>query len=151
MAKNIRHIGIVVKNLKESLRFYRECLGFDIVKQMEESGPYIEKLLDLPDAAVTTVKMALSGSGSMIELIHFHLPAVGQRSPRLNDCGPTHFSLTVDNIDTEYARLREAGVAFISSPKVSPDGYAKVAFCRAPEGTLIELVEVLAPRKGASS
>ena len=34
-------------------------------------------------------------------------------------------------------------IQFNSSPQISPDGYAKVVFCRAPEGTMIELVEVL--------
>ena len=35
------------------------------------------------------------------------------------------------------------GVEFISTPKVSEDGGVKVAFCKAPEGTHIELVELL--------
>lgn len=34
-------------------------------------------------------------------------------------------------------------IEFISPPQVSPDSYAKVAFCQAPEGTYIELVELL--------
>jgi hypothetical protein len=46
-------------------------------------------------------------------------------------------------LNAEYNRLKDEGVSFNSPPQLSPDGYAKVTFCRAPEGTFIELVEVL--------
>ena len=36
--KNIRHTGIVVKNLNKSLNFYKNLLGFKIKKRMIESG-----------------------------------------------------------------------------------------------------------------
>ena len=47
MIKDIRHTGIVVIDLDESLRFYRDLLGFQIAKQMEESGNYIDNILSL--------------------------------------------------------------------------------------------------------
>ncbi len=59
------------------------------------------------------------------------------------DFGFTLIAFTVDDLDREYERLRAAGVAFNARPQTSPDGYAKVTFCRDPEGNLIELVEVL--------
>ncbi|MBI3088771.1 MAG: VOC family protein, partial [Candidatus Colwellbacteria bacterium] len=57
--------------------------------------------------------------------------------------GCTHVAFTVANLDKEYKRLTEAGIVFNSPPQLPPDGYAKVAFCKDPDGTLIELVEVL--------
>ena len=42
-----------------------------------------------------------------------------------------------------YNRLVEAGVYFNSPPQLSPDGFAKVTFCKDPDGSLIELVEEL--------
>ena len=59
------------------------------------------------------------------------------------EIGIAHIAFTVDDVNAAYDRLKNEGVSFISAPKVSPDGYAKVAFCRAPEGTFVELVEVL--------
>jgi len=55
----------------------------------------------------------------------------------------SHIALAVKDIDGEYERLRKEAVVFMSNPVLSPDGYAKVAFCRAPEGTFVELVEVI--------
>ncbi|MBU2044101.1 MAG: VOC family protein [Candidatus Omnitrophica bacterium] len=142
MVKNIRHTGIVVKNLEKSLAFYRDLLGFKVERQMEEKGGYIDKVLALEGVSVTTVKMK-APDGEMIELLEYHSHLQEIEVDQITDIGIRHVAFTVDNLDSEYQRLKDAGIFFNSRPEVSPDGYAKVAFCRAPEGTFIELVEVL--------
>ncbi len=142
MIKDIRHTGIVVANLEESLLFYRDILGFQIVKQMEETGSYIDNISSLQNVKVTTVKM-ISPSNQLIELLKYHSHPARQNMYEIFRIGPSHIAFTVDDIDFEYRRLKDKGVQFNSPPQLSPDGYAKVTFCRAPEGTLIELVEVL--------
>lgn len=142
MVKNIRHTGIVVDNLAKSLAFYRDLLGFKVEKQMEEKGSYIDKVLALEAVCLTTVKMK-SPDGAMIELLEYHSHSQEAEVDQINDIGIRHLAFSVDNLDSEYQRLKAAGIFFNSQPQVSPDGYAKVAFCRAPEGTFIELVEVL--------
>jgi glyoxylase I family protein len=142
MVKAIRHAGIVTEDLDASLHFYQDLLGLKIARQTEESGAFIDHILGLGGAKVTTVKMA-AGDGQMVELLSYHSCRGKQVRRDINDTGLTHIAFTVDNLDSEYYRLRDKGVVFISCPQVSPDGYAKVAFCKAPEGTFIELVEVL--------
>lgn len=142
MIKNIRHTGIVVVDLEASLCFYRDLLGFQIAKKMEESGDYIDNVLSLFHTRVTTVKM-ISPSGQMIELLKYHSHPAAQRRREIFEIGVSHIAFSVDDLDTEYRRLEKEGIQFNSPPQLSPDGYAKVAFCKAPEGTLIELVEVL--------
>jgi hypothetical protein len=41
-----------------------------------------------------------------------------------------------------YSDFLNEGIKFISAPEISKDGNVKVAFCKAPEGTHIELVEL---------
>jgi len=142
MIKDIRHTGIVVVDLEASLYFYRDLLGFQIAKQMEESGDYIDNISSLRNVKVTTVKLT-SQSGQMIELLKYHSHPAEQKMPEICEIGISHIAFTVDNLDIEYKRLKDKGIKFNSPPQLSPDGYAKVTFCRAPEGTLIELVEVL--------
>ena len=142
MIKDIRHTGIVVIDLEESLYFYRDLLGFQIVKQMEEMGDYIDNISSLRNIKVTTVKMT-SPSGQMIELLKYHSHPAEQRRREICEIGISHIAFTVDDLDIEYGRLKDKGIQFNSSPQLSPDSYAKVTFCRAPEGTLIELVEVM--------
>lgn len=142
MIRNIRHTGIVVADLEKSLGFYTSLLGFKVAKQMDESGSYIDNMLKMKDVKVTTVKMT-TPDGQMIELLHFQSHPGKHEKRELADIGLSHFALTVDDLDREYERLKEAGVSFNGPPQRSPDGFAKVTFCRAPEGTYIELVEEL--------
>lgn len=142
MIKNMRHTGIVVDDLEASLNFYRDLLGFQIAKQMEESGDYIDNMSSLSNVKVTTVKMT-SSFGHMIELLKYHSHPAEKKQREICEIGISHIAFTVDSLDMAYDRLKGAGVPFNSLPQLSPDGYAKVTFCRAPEGTLIELVEVL--------
>lgn len=142
MVINIRHTGIVVEDLDKSLEFYINKLGFKIIKQMNETGSFIGQILGIKDLSVTTVKMILKNQ-QMIELLDFTSHKKEPKNRFINDIGPTHIALTVRSLDTLYKDFMNDGIKFISSPKVSPDSYAKVAFCRAPEGTYIELVELL--------
>ncbi len=142
MIKNIRHTGIVVKDLEASLQFYRDLLGFQIGKQMEEAGDYIDNMLALNKVKVTTVKMS-APDGQMLELLEYHSHPREQETREICQIGISHVAFTVDNLEQEYDRLKSKGILFNAPPQLSPDGYAKVTFCRAPEGTFIELVEVL--------
>ena len=142
MIKDIRHTGIVVDDLEASLHFYSDLLGFQIVKQMEEAGDYIDNISSLRKVKVTTVKIT-SPSGQMIELLKYNSHPIEQKTREISEIGISHIAFTVDNLDMEYERLKGKEIQFNSPPQLSPDGYAKVTFCRAPEGTLIELVEIL--------
>lgn len=142
MIKDIRHTGIVIMDLEASLHFYCDLLGFQVAKQMEEAGDYIDNISSLRNVKVTTVKLT-SPTGQMIELLKYHSHPAEQKMREICEIGISHIAFTVDDLDIEYERLRGKGIQFNSTPQLSPDGYAKVTFCRAPEGTLIELVEVL--------
>ena len=142
MIKKIRHTGIVVRDLDISMHFYCDLLGFKITRQLDESGAYVDNMLSLDQVRVATVKMA-APDGQMIELLKFHTHLNEQKPRDINNVGITHIAFEIDDLSDEYNRLKDEGVPFNSPPQLTPDGYAKVAFCRAPEGTFIELVEVL--------
>jgi catechol 2,3-dioxygenase-like lactoylglutathione lyase family enzyme len=141
----VRHVGIVVRDLERSLAFYRGLLGFEIVRAMDEQGPFIDAIVGMPDVKVRTVKLAAPGDSAQIELLAFENPApeIGP-APPLRRVGPTHVALTVADLDGLHRRMAAAGTPFTTAPQTSPDGRAKVTFCRDPDGTALELVEVLA-------
>ena len=136
---NIRHTGIVVTDMQKSIDFY-ESLGFEIKKDMIESGPYIDSLLSMDGGEVNTVKMSLR-DGGMVELLHFKNHQEEPTPSSLTNIGCTHFAMTVDNLEETYNNLVMSGVEFVSEPQFSPDGFARVVFCKDPDGTFIELVE----------
>ncbi len=140
MIKNIRHTGIVVKNLEESLRFY-QLLGFTIYQRAKESVDFISKISDKEGIVLNTVKL-LAPNNSMMELLDYGKDKM-QTERTMFETGMAHIAFTVEDLEEVYNRLKEKGIYFNSSPQISPNRYAKVVFCRAPEGTFIELVEVL--------
>jgi catechol 2,3-dioxygenase-like lactoylglutathione lyase family enzyme len=141
--KAIRHIGIVVTDLESSLHFYRDLLGLKMIKELDESGKYIDKISSLKHVKVKTVKMA-ADDGNLIELLHYQShPTKPKKNKNIFEIGCSHVAFTVEDLEFEYQRLKKNGVPFNTPPQYSPDGYAKITFCRDPDGTLIELVEVL--------
>ena len=141
MIKNIRHVGIVVKDLELSSFFYKNLLGFVEVKEAREQRGFIDKILALNDSNLITLKLKCF-DGQLIELLYFD-EYIFSKDKEINEVGLTHIAFTVEDIDLIYKKLTDNGIVFLSSPQISPDNYAKVVFCRAPEGTYIELVEVL--------
>jgi len=142
MIENIRHTGIVVSDLKRSLIFYRDLLGFKIIKQMDEGGQYLDMVLGLEKTKVTTIKMS-APNGEMIELLFYFSPGGEKKVSEMCDVGISHIAFSVKDLDATYEKLIQTGIEFISTPQISPDGFARVAFCKAPEGTFVELVQEL--------
>jgi catechol 2,3-dioxygenase-like lactoylglutathione lyase family enzyme len=141
--RSVRHVGVVVSDLDASLAFYRDLLGLEPLRELDESGPHLDAMLALEGVRVRTVKLRAPGGDTLVELLHFAAPPAEPRVPRLAETGPTHLAFTVDDLDTLHARLVAAGVRFNAPPQASPDGLAKVAFCLDPDGTPLELVEEL--------
>ena len=140
---NIRHTGIVVSDVEKSIDFYTNLLGFEIKKDMMESGDYIDNFSALKDARVRTVKMTLDNQ-DMVELLWYEShPEKPDMERPITRIGCSHIAMTVEDLDGTYERLVSAGVEFNSPPQLSPDGFAKVTFCKDPDGSLIELVEEL--------
>ena len=72
MIKNIRHLGIVVRDMEKSLEFYR-YLGYEVIADMKEDSRFIDKILGLNDSDLRTVKMTC-GNNHMIELLDYWNP-----------------------------------------------------------------------------
>lgn len=139
---NIRHTGIVVTDIEKSIDFYRQYFGFEVQKDMIEYGEYIDNFCSLKDVKVRTVKMALE-NGDMIELLDFVSHPQQNSDKQINNIGCTHIALTIENLDELYSEMVSDGISFNCVPQFSPDGQAKATFCTDPDGTFIELVEVL--------
>jgi|TARA_B100001057_G_scaffold410991_1_gene426354 catechol 2,3-dioxygenase-like lactoylglutathione lyase family enzyme len=140
--KDFRHIGITVQNLQKSVNFFVKDLGFKIHKKMSEEGKYIENMLNLPNVKVVTVKLN-APDGNLVELLKFkNFPHKKKWQGKIFYTGPTHFALTVKNLNSTYKKLNKK-YKFNAPPQYSPDGYAKVTFFKGPENLHIELVELL--------
>ena len=145
MIRTVRHVGIVVKKIDEILPFYRDQIGLKLVKKSDEPTRFISPLLNLTGCQLVTVKLSADEGSTLIELLEFTSHPDNQSPlPELVRSGISHIAFTVKNLDVLYQELTQVGIVFISPPLKSPDGYAKVAFCKDPAGNYLELVEELA-------
>jgi catechol 2,3-dioxygenase-like lactoylglutathione lyase family enzyme len=143
MIKQIRHTGLVVTDLGLALSFWKDLLGFNIDKQMDESGPHIDAMMGLKNVEVTTVKLS-APEGGVIELLHFKShPDTKKWHGKPYSTGFTHIALSVKNLDECHQKLSDSGYVFPATPQYSPDGAVKVIYCQGPEGVLLELVEIV--------
>lgn len=144
MIQTVRHVGIVVKNIDTVLHFYQNLLNLRLVKQTDEPEILINPLLILTHCRLKTIKLAAKEGKTLIELLEFTShPSSEVEKKEIFTPGLTHVAFTVKDLDELFLKLSGEGVQFISPPITTPDGLAKVAFCKDPEGTYLELVEEL--------
>ena len=125
MSEGLHHIAILCSDKARALRFYRDALGFETVREVTRP--------ERDDEIVW-----LRGSGMVLEL--FIAP---HRPPRVSDpeaYGLRHLSLRVRDIEATVAHLASCGFAPEPIRRDSFDG-KKMTFVKDADGLPIELHE----------
>jgi catechol 2,3-dioxygenase-like lactoylglutathione lyase family enzyme len=133
-------MAISVKDIDESLKFYRDLLGFEVDWEKDHyGGEAFSSIAGFSEAEARIVM--LKGYGARVELFKYYTPAGKEYGPRRQcDFGITHFALSVKGIHQVYERLSQAGVQF-NCPPSSPRPGVWATYMKAPDGVTIELVE----------
>jgi methylmalonyl-CoA epimerase len=132
MIKKVHHIGIVVKNLDETVKIYSKMLG----KQPDSRMEIAEAKLRVANYRVgeTALEFLEGAPGSSTE-----------EFVRTRGEGIQHVAFEVDNIKSELQRLSEMGVKLEDKePRPGPEG--DIAFV-GPEGANGVYIELVQPRK----
>jgi catechol 2,3-dioxygenase-like lactoylglutathione lyase family enzyme len=140
MIKGMNHIGVSVAKLDRSIGFYRDLLGMRVVVQKQFQGRPYEIILGLKGARG---KLAVLRLASLeIELFEFEHPRPALSDPNRPVCdhGITHFCIEVADIQSEYQRLKAAGVYFHCPPLTF--GAEKATYGRDPDGNVFEMLEL---------
>jgi catechol 2,3-dioxygenase-like lactoylglutathione lyase family enzyme len=126
MTNTTRHVGIVVKDLAKTTDFWTNLIGFKLHIDAKEISPYIDELLGIANPELRTVKL-IDENGFIIELLEFaNYPAKDNWEGNLATTGLTHIALTVSDLESLVAKLKENDYKFISEIKNSPNGAVKV-------------------------
>lgn len=144
MIKNVRHTGIVVRDLEKMAEFYCQ-LGFVEESRAVEEGEFIDQVVNIHGVNLEWIKMR-SPDGYFLELLqyHSHPQELNADKAKSNDFGCSHLAYTVENIVAACKKISTSGGNVVNPPSTSPDGKVKVAYCHDPEGVLMEIVEVIA-------
>jgi lactoylglutathione lyase len=140
------HVGIQVRDVERSARFYEEHLGLKRVARWSRAQPYVQRVVGYyPDVRLEIVLLELPGTSSFLEIIEY----VGvDRSPvdtASANPGTAHFCLFVDDLDELYERLSALGIEFVSEVQTATAGIVKggrLVYMIDPDGIRVELVQL---------
>jgi catechol 2,3-dioxygenase-like lactoylglutathione lyase family enzyme len=144
--KMIGTIGITVKDMNTSLKFYSEVLGFKKISDKEFSGKSYEELEGIFGLHIRVVRVQLGDE--QIELTDY-LTSGGRSIPedaKANDLSFQHLAIVVSNMEKAYAVLRKFNVEFVSTapqtlPKTIPAAEGVKAFYfHDPDNHNLELI-----------
>ncbi|WP_130808071.1 methylmalonyl-CoA epimerase [Senegalia massiliensis] len=131
MVGKVDHIGIAVKDLEETLKFYTDVLGMDLqgTETVEEQKV---KVAFLP---IGDTEMELLESTDKDGPIAKYIEKKGQ--------GVQHIAYRVDNIEKAIEEMKEKGIRMIDEKPRYGAGGAKIAFLhpKSTHGVLIELCQ----------
>jgi catechol 2,3-dioxygenase-like lactoylglutathione lyase family enzyme len=140
---NFAHIGLVVEDLDETIRFLA-LLGFACSEPGVFSGGWIDQIIGLEDVTVEIVMARASDGSDVFEVVRFHSPSAGahEPAPAVNRPGLRHVALKVDDVRGVVARVREAGWETVGEV-VDFESTFLLCYVRGPEGLIVELAERL--------
>jgi len=127
----VDHIGIAVKNLDETLKFYEEVLGMTCTgKEVVEDQKVRVAFLPVGDSEVELLE-STDAEGPIAKYIE----KKGE--------GIQHLAFRVDNIEEAIENMKQKGVRMIDEKPRYGAGGAKIAFChpKSTGGVLVELSE----------
>jgi len=144
--KGMHHVGITVKDLDASIRFYHDVLGLPFANEpspwfeAEELGPAV----GVPGAALRQVSLLLGDT--IFELLEYKRPPSQTSAPLgSNNVGASHVAFHVDDIEATKAELEAKGIEFYSPVNVVDEGVLagwRWVYFDDPDGYPLELVEV---------
>ena len=137
-----RHTGIIVKDMKKSIQFYKDFLGLEIIQEFTDKSEYINKITNISDGIAHFVKLRML-DGAVLELLEYPTHRTKPHNLSILNVGIAHIALRVKSARKMYDFLISKGVQVLSEPVLSSEGIAKVFFCIDPDGLRVELVEMV--------
>jgi catechol 2,3-dioxygenase-like lactoylglutathione lyase family enzyme len=142
----LHHVGITVRDLEASIRFYHDVLGLEFSNEPSPwfDGEELASAVGVPGATLRQVSL-LAGD-TTLELLEYRNPPSTTTAPlKPNDRGASHIAFLVDDIEAKKAELEARGIEFYSSVNVVDEGVLagwRWVYFEDPDGYPLELVEV---------
>jgi len=130
MAKQVDHIGILVSNLDEAIKLYKDCFGAEV-----------DKIETISKQGVKAAILSLA-QGAKLELLE---PLPGSTMANVLEKrgeGLHHIAFEVNDVDKELSRLSKRGIELVDK-KSRPGLEGMVAFIhpKSVRGVLVELCQ----------
>ena len=135
------HIGLTVKDLEASIRFYRDVAGMSVETSFALENGGFARLTRNPQAAI---KGAYLRAGAFkLQVLQY---TAGGGTPQMihhNNPGSPHMSLGVEDVEAKYREVQAmAGAKIISGIEEVVPGFRSF-YVEDPDGVPVELFQMM--------
>ena len=137
MIKSMSHAGLSVTNMARSLAFYRDCLGMQVLMELDIADDRIARVVGIPGAKCRIVHLKLGET--VLELFEYSHPRGEPFAPRMRQCdiGFSHVGFEVNDIHTHLREIKARGLEMLGEAvEFRPNVW--VAYFRGPDGEVVE-------------
>jgi catechol 2,3-dioxygenase-like lactoylglutathione lyase family enzyme len=143
--KMVHHHGFTVSSIDESLKFYRDMLGLEVIRVSERSNlPSYDTILGYDNVKLTVALLRHPVNEFLLELFEYVNPPSTKRELSNYFIGSSHVAFEVDDIDAQYQTLTDAGYGAINPPvDIERDGkkVARALYALDPDGISVEIFQ----------
>lgn len=157
VTSGIDRIYISVRDMDESLAFYRDIVGMAVVADQELDSKKIQHLWGLPQGTrARAVFLKNEDQPTLLELIQFdpHSGKFIRGGAKIWDYGIYDIAFTVKDLEKTYEKLIGRGFTFITPPtpfsptyfgELSADFHTKFSICLGPNEMAIPHMQLITP------
>ena len=138
----LHHVALSTPDLDRCLDFYCSVLGAERASEKlswDVGTAHADASLRVRDSSARFAHVKVGKA--YIEIFEFQTPAPSQPERRSVDFGIAHLCFQVDDLNSDYRRMKALGMEFHSAPVDFGDG-SKYVYGRDIDGNIIELLEV---------
>jgi catechol 2,3-dioxygenase-like lactoylglutathione lyase family enzyme len=154
MVKAVWHFSFTVSDIDQSIAFYRDILGMELVHTQEGNNAYTRRLVGYPDAHIRVAMFktpadTCSPSSHVLELVEYVAPAGTAIDTSTVNVGSAHMAFVVDDITATYETWRQQGVRFKSDPVAIEEGINQggyTVYFLDPDDITLEIIQPPAKR-----
>jgi catechol 2,3-dioxygenase-like lactoylglutathione lyase family enzyme len=148
----LHHVAIAVKDIDESLKFYRDGIGLNVFQDEVISGPALDASLMVRNGKVRMVLLA-DAAANMIELLGWENPVVRERPDDYKDftsVGLVEVAFMVPDLKQAEENLAKIGYKYRSPVwslgsdlEAYGGAHADMRYVLDPNGVQVELMQVV--------
>ena len=135
------HVGISVRDLDKTVQFFRDVMGMEEEYRTINKGERISRVVGVENAYMDVC--VLHRGAVRIELLEYNneMAKSGKNYKPQDEPGLVHIAFLVDDVDTEYERLKALGYEGYAPPMVARENGPKITYIKGPDNVIIELFQ----------
>jgi catechol 2,3-dioxygenase-like lactoylglutathione lyase family enzyme len=141
----VNHVGITVTDLDASTAFYRDIVGFDLLRRAGQptQAAWFDRLTSNPGAIVNSA--ILGKAGFMLQLVQYDGSSAPAAVIGHNRGGSPHFCINVDNVEEKREQLVADGRYRVGPLVELPFPDVRSFYVLDPDGVPVEFLYLPGP------